>query len=151
MPIRRDLSAYESTNGNPLPSSLVNYNWGEGFKIMGIKMASFVGLLIAIVVGSLIQAPFLWLAGRWIVGGRKALFWEAVWIGVLGAVINVLVRTVAGGAIGSLVQLIAYLYLVKTYFDTGWLNAIIIAIIATVLMWGLLILLGFIGLSFLLI
>ena len=110
-------------------------------------MASVVQLLISIVVGSLIQAPFLWLAGKWIVGGKKALFREAIWIGILGAVINILISSVAGGPIGGLAQLIAYLYLVKEYFDTGWGNSIIISIIATVLMWLVIILLGFVGLG----
>jgi hypothetical protein len=107
-------------------------------------------MLIGIVVGSVIQAPFLWLAGKWIVGGKKALFREAIWIGILGAVINILISSMAGGPAGVLAQLIAYLYLVKTYFDTGWGNSVLISIIAVVLMWGVIVLLSIIGLGLIL-
>jgi hypothetical protein len=97
-------------------------------------MAIVVTLLISIILGSLVQAPFLWLAGKWIVGSKKALFREAILIGILGAVINILISSVSSGPIGALAQLLTYLYLVKEYFDTGWGNAIIISIISTVLM-----------------
>lgn len=110
-------------------------------------MSSAVGLIVNIIIGSIIQAPFLWLAGKWVVGKEKALFREAIWIGVLGAVVNILISSVAGGPLGSLAQLIAYLYLIKTYFDTGWGNAIIISIIATVIMWVVMLLLSFLGLG----
>lgn len=93
-----------------------------------------VGILISIVVGSIITAPFLWLAGKWIVGGQKAKFTDAVWIGIVGTVVNAIIGELVGGAVGSLAQLIAYLYLVKTYYETGWGNAVIISIVAVILM-----------------
>jgi hypothetical protein len=102
----------------------------------------FVGALIGIVVGSIVTAPFLWLAGRWIVGGQKAKFTDAVWIGILGAVVNAVIGSLMGGSIGSLAQLIAYLYLVRTYFETGWGNAAIISIIAVIIMAVVLVVLG---------
>ena len=102
----------------------------------------FVGALIGIVVGSIVTAPFLWLAGRWIVGGQKAKFTDAVWIGILGAVVNAVIGSFMGGSIGSLAQLIAYLYLVRTYFETGWGNAAIISIIAVIIMAVVLVVLG---------
>jgi hypothetical protein len=109
---------------------------------------NIVGILIGIVVGSVITAPFLWLAGKWIVGGEKAKFTDAVWIGVLGTVINAITGSLVGGAVGSLAQLLAYLYLVKTYYETGWGNAVIISIVAVVIMAVVVVLLGmFIGIN----
>ncbi len=106
-------------------------------------------LIIGIIIGSMVTAPFLWLAGKWIVGGEKAKFTDAVWIGIVGVIINGLIGTILGGATGSLAQLIAYLYLVKTYFDTGWGNAVIISIISVVIMAVVGILLGILfGISF---
>ncbi len=101
-----------------------------------------ISLLIGAIVGSLVTAPFLWLAGRWIVGGDKAKFTDAVWIGVVGAVAKTVIGAILGGGAGSLVQLVAYLYLVKTYYETGWGNAIIVSIIAVVLMAAVFIALG---------
>lgn len=103
-----------------------------------------VGLLAGIVVGSIVTAPFLWLAGKWIVGGEKAKFTDAVWIGILGAVVNVVIGSVVGGSLGSLAQLVAYLYLVKTYYETGWGNAVIISVLAVIIMAAVFILLGMI-------
>jgi hypothetical protein len=109
---------------------------------------NIVGILIGIVVGSVITAPFLWLAGKWIVGGEKAKFTDAVWIGVLGTVINAVIGSLVGGAVGSLAQLVAYLYLVKTYYETGWGNAVIISIVAVVIMAVVVVLLGmFLGIN----
>ena len=103
-----------------------------------------VGLLAGIVVGSIVTAPFLWLVGKWIVGGEKAKFTDAVWIGILGAVVNVVIGSVVGGSLGSLAQLVAYLYLVKTYYETGWGNAVIISVLAVIIMAAVFILLGMI-------
>lgn len=103
---------------------------------------SIVGVIIGVVVGSIVTAPFLWLAGKWMVGGEKARFMDAVWIGILGTVVNAVIGEIVGGGVGSLAQLVAYLYLVKTYYETGWGNAVVISILAVVVMTAVLIVLG---------
>ena len=103
---------------------------------------SLIGLIIGIVLGSIVTAPFLWLAGKWIVGGDKARFMDAVWIGVLGTVVNSVIGEIIGGGVGPLAQLVAYLYLVKTYYETGWGNAVVISILTVVIMTVVLIILG---------
>jgi hypothetical protein len=103
---------------------------------------SIVGVIIGVVVGSIVTAPFLWLAGKWIVGGDKARFMDAVWIGVLGTVVNAVIGEFVGGGVGPLAQLVAYLYLVKTYYETGWGNAVVISVLAVVIMAVVLIVLG---------
>jgi hypothetical protein len=107
-----------------------------------LVLMSIVGLLIGVVVGSIVTAPFLWLAGKWIVGADKARFMDAVWIGILGTVVNAIIGEVVGGGIGALAQLVAYLYLVKTYYETGWGNAVVISILAVVIMTAVLVVLG---------
>ncbi|MCW4048302.1 MAG: hypothetical protein NWE89_01065 [Candidatus Bathyarchaeota archaeon] len=103
---------------------------------------SLIVTVIRVVVGSIVTAPFLWIAGRWIVGGKKAQFSDAVWIGIAGTVLNAVIGSVLGGSVGSLAQLVAYLYLVKTYYETGWGNAIIVSILAVILMYVVLVGLG---------
>ena len=103
---------------------------------------SIVGAIIRVVVGSIVTAPFLWLAGKWIVGGDKARFMDAVWIGILGTVVNSILGEIIGGGVGPLAQLVAYLYLVKTYYETGWGNAVVISILAVIIMTVVLIALG---------
>jgi hypothetical protein len=120
---------------------------GSLFKLLGVYTfhgvsLSIVGVIIEVVVGSIITAPFLWLAGKWIVGGEKARFMDAIWIGVLGTVVNAVIGWFVGGGVGALAQLVAYLYLVKTYYETGWGNAVVISVLAVVIMTVVLILLG---------
>jgi hypothetical protein len=91
---------------------------------------NYLSLFIGIIVGSIITAPFLWLAGRWVVGGEKARFGDAVWIGIAGTIINAIIVAIVGGILGSIAQVVAYLYLIKTYFDTGWFNAGVISVVA---------------------
>jgi hypothetical protein len=76
----------------------------------------------------IVQAPALWLAGRFIVGAQKAKFMDAVWITVLGMILNAVIAMFVGGEIAGLVQLLAYLYLVKKYYETGWVNAAIVSV-----------------------
>jgi hypothetical protein len=87
-----------------------------------------------IIVGIIVQAPALWLAGRFIVGAEKAKFMDAIWITVLGAILNAVIGALIGGGIAGLAQLVAYLYLVKQYYETGWVNAAIVSIVAVVIL-----------------
>jgi hypothetical protein len=91
-------------------------------------------IVLQVILGSIITAPALWLAGKWMVGPRKAKFTDALWITVLGVVVNAILSELVSGGIGSLVQLVAYLYLVKTYYETDWVKAAIIAVAAVVLL-----------------
>jgi len=113
-----------------------------GIKVFSGGSLSIVGVIIGVVVGSIVTAPFLWLAGKWIVGGDKARFMDAVWIGVLGTVLNAVIGEFVGDGIGPLAQFVAYLYLVKTYYETGWGNAVVISVLAVVIMAVVLIVLG---------
>jgi hypothetical protein len=91
---------------------------------------NYIAVFIGILVGSIVTAPFLWLAGRWVVGSKKAKFGDAVWIGIAGTIVNAVIGVFLGGLLGSFAQILAYLYLIKTYFETGWFNAGVISIVA---------------------
>ena len=91
-------------------------------------------LIGTIIVGIIVQAPALWIAGRIIVGADRAKFMDAVWITVLGSILNAVISMFIGGEIAGLIQLIAYLYLVKKYYETGWGSAAVIAIAAVVIL-----------------
>jgi hypothetical protein len=92
-----------------------------------------VALLIQIVVGVIIIAPILWLAGRALAGKDKAKFTDAIWIVVLGTVIGAVVGAFVGGLIAALIMFIIWLALIKHFFDCGWLKALAIAIIAVII------------------
>lgn len=60
-----------------------------------------VSLLIQIVVGTIIVAPLLWLAGRALAGKEKAKFTDAIWIVVLGTVVGAIVNAFVDGLLAA--------------------------------------------------
>ncbi len=99
-----------------------------------MDISDLFGLLIQIIVSIIVLAPVLWLVGRALAGKDKAKFTDAIWIVVLGTVIDALIRWFASGLgwIGLIVIVIVWLALIKHFFDCGWLKALAIAIIAVV-------------------
>jgi hypothetical protein len=91
-----------------------------------------VALLIQIVVGTIIIAPILWLAGRALVGKEKAKFTDAIWIVLLGTVIGAVVGTLIGGLVAAVIMFVVWLALIKHFFDCGWIMALAIAIVAVI-------------------
>jgi len=98
------------------------------------SMVSLVGIVGEIIVGAIIIAPILWLVGRAMVGGDKAKFTDAIWIVVLGVVINAVLGMFIQGALGLIVTLIVWVALVKHFFDASWGKAILIGIVAIVVL-----------------
>ena len=97
-------------------------------------MVSLIGIVGEIIVGAIIVAPILWLVGRAMVGGDKAKFTDAIWIVVLGVVINAVLGMFIQGALGLIVTLIVWVALVKHFFDASWGKAILIGIVAIVVL-----------------
>jgi hypothetical protein len=89
-------------------------------------------LLIQIILGIVFLAPVLWIAGRLIAGREKAKFTDALWIVVLGNVISAVFQYFFTGLIATIILLVILLALVKHFFDTGWLRALAIAIVAAI-------------------
>ncbi|MCQ5377448.1 MAG: hypothetical protein NO516_05295 [Candidatus Methanomethylicia archaeon] len=107
----------------------------------------FLGIIIQIVAGIIIVAPVLWLVGRSLAGRENAKFTDAVWIVVLGTIIGAVVGALAGGIVSSILMLIAWIALIKHFFDCGWLKALLIAIVAVVVFVVIAALLALIGIG----
>jgi hypothetical protein len=106
-------------------------------------------LLIQVVVEVIVIAPILWLAGRALVGKKKAKFTDAIWIVILGAVIGVGVGAFVGGLTGALIMFIIWLALIRHFFDCGWLKALAIAIVAVIIFIIIIAVLAVIGMGIL--
>ena len=105
------------------------------------------GIVIQIIVSVIIISPILWLVGRSMVGGAKAKFTDAIWIVVLGIIINVILGTFVHGTIGFIVTLIVWIALIKHFFDAGWGKAILIGIIAIIVLIIIAFVLAFLGIA----
>ncbi len=90
--------------------------------------------VLHIIIGTIIIGPVLWLAGRALVGKQKAKFTDGLWIAALGTIIGEIIGFFfASGIIVSIVMVIVWLWLIKRFFDCGWLKALVIAIVAIVI------------------
>jgi len=97
---------------------------------------NLIALAVHIIVNVIVLSPVLWIAGRLLAGKDKAKFTDALWIVVLGTVIGAVFQAFLEGILGllgSIIMLIIWLALVKHFFDTGWLKALAIAIVAIII------------------
>jgi len=106
-------------------------------------------ILIQIIVGVIVLAPLLWIAGRLLAGKDKAKFTDAIWIVVLGVVIGAVVGAFVGGLIAAVIMFIVWLALIKHFFDCGWLKAFLIAVVAVIIFVVILAILAVIGIGIL--
>lgn len=106
-----------------------------------------VSIIIQIIAGVIIVSPILWLVGRSMVGKEKAKFTDAIWIVVLGTVINALLGAFVHGALGFIVTLIVWIALIKHFFDAGWGKAILIGIVAIIVLFVVAFVLVLLGLT----
>jgi uncharacterized membrane protein YccC len=104
--------------------------------------AAIVNLIIQIIVNIIILAPVLWISGRLLAGKDKAKFTDALWIVILGTVIGGVFQYFFSGIIAAIIVLFIWLALVKHFFDTGWLKALAIAILAIIIWIVIAIILG---------
>jgi hypothetical protein len=108
---------------------------------------ALMGTILQIIVSVIIISPVLWLVGRSMVGGAKAKFTDAVWIVVLGIIINAILGTFIHGAVGFIVTLIVWVALIKHFFDAGWGRAILIGIVAIIILIVISVVLALLGIA----
>lgn len=104
-------------------------------------------LAINIIVSTVLISPLLWLSGRLIVGRRKARFFDAVLIVVIGTFLGALLSALVTGIIGLIIQLVIWLALIRHYFECGWGKAFIISIFAIIIFIVVGVILGLVGLA----
>jgi len=80
-------------------------------------------------------------------GKEKAKFTDALWIVILGTVIQAALGYFLTGLIASLIVLVIWLALVKHFFDCGWLRALVISVVAVLILIAIAVVLGFIGIE----
>jgi hypothetical protein len=106
-------------------------------------------LFIELIIKIIILAPALWLAGR-VLAGDNAKFIDAVWIIILGTMVGAIFsyfNFFGGGLIALIIQFIIWLALVKHFFNTGWIYAFIISVLAVIMLIVIAFILGLIGLG----
>ena len=106
-------------------------------------------VVVQIIVGIIVIAPVLWLSGRALVGKQKAKFTDAIWIVILGVIVGAVVGAFINGLLGALITFILWLYLIKHFFDCGWLKALVVAIVAVIIFIVIIAVLAIVGIGLL--
>ncbi|UCC58184.1 MAG: hypothetical protein JSW14_07505 [Candidatus Bathyarchaeum sp.] len=108
--------------------------------------------IISFTIILIVLSAVFYLAGIVVVGGRRALFKDAFAISVLGTLVLIVCLSVFSLEIAIILSLIAWLLLVRHYYETGLLGSIAVGltsvIVAVVILLILSILLGISNLSF---
>jgi hypothetical protein len=107
-------------------------------------------LAITVITWLIFVTPALWISGRLLAGKQNAKFTDAVWITMIGAIVFTLFAAFVTGYINiwwlSLLSyvllLVIWLALVKHFFDCGWLKALAISIIAIIITFVILFIVG---------
>ncbi len=98
----------------------------EGFRIIFPLLWFFVSLLVLAVV--------LYLAGLVVVGGKRALFSDAFIISLLGTVLStIFFLFIPYSLIALLLSIFVWLLLIKRLYETRWLKAIAVGILAIII------------------
>jgi len=91
-------------------------------------------LLVLFLVNLLILAVVLYLAGLVVVGKKRALLSDAFIISLLGTVLSILFFMFLPYRLLALIlSIIVWLLLIKRLYETGWLGAIAVGILAMVI------------------
>lgn len=87
----------------------------------------------------------LYVAGRVVVGERRARLLDALIIALLGTVLSaILIAFIPYGFIALILSALVWLLLIKGLYETGWLGAIAVGILALVIFIAVLLLLALI-------
>jgi uncharacterized membrane protein YvlD (DUF360 family) len=123
-----------------------------------MQIVELIVLVISFLIVWLFGSLVLWVAGRVVSGPENAKFTDALWISLLGAIINEVLGWVMDtfvaplllplGLIGVIIALVVpllvvfiiYIWLIMHFFDTGILGAIAVGLLYFIFM----IIIGFI-------
>ncbi len=105
-------------------------------KLIGQELTEpLVGQLVNFIIGLIILTIVFYIAGRTVVGKKRALFSDAFVISLLGTIVANIVSLFMPNVqlIGLILSLIIWLLLIRHYYETGWLGALAVAILAVII------------------
>jgi len=112
-----------------------------------LQIPSEAELLFAIVLfimNLIILTIVFYVAGVIVVGKRRALFSDAFVISLLGTIVGNICLLFFQPIIGLFLALLVWLLLIRHYYETGWLGALAVAILAVIVFVVILFILGLI-------
>jgi len=110
-------------------------------------LTRFLFEVIAFIVKLIVLTIVFYIAGVLIVGKKRALLGDAFIIALLGIVISTFIMAFIpgmviftfnshkfgfGSGLGLIISFFVYLLLIRQYYETGWLGALAVAILAVI-------------------
>jgi len=90
--------------------------------------------ITAFIVRLITLAVVFYIAGVIVVGKRRALFSDAIVISLLGTVVGIICDFFfRSSLIGAILSLFVWLLLIRHYYETGWLGALAVGILAVII------------------
>lgn len=99
--------------------------------------------VISFIINLIVMTVVFYVAGVIVVGKRRALFSDALVISLLGTVVGNICLLFFPPVIGLILSLFVWLLLIKRYYETGWLGALAVAVLAVIIYVVVLIILAF--------
>lgn len=98
---------------------------------------------IVFIVNLIVLTVVFYVAGIVVVGKKKAKFSDAFVISLFGTLAGTILNLlIPQYGVGTILSLIIWLLLIRRYYETGWLGALAVAILAVIVMIALGFLLG---------
>jgi hypothetical protein len=114
-----------------LISSLTDFMGGNWWlQIPG--EAELLFAVIFFIINLVVMTIVFYVAGAIVVGKRRALFSDALVISLLGTVVGN-ICSLFFPVIGWILSLIVWLLLIRRYYETGWLGALAVSILAVII------------------
>jgi hypothetical protein len=113
-----------------LAASIVASTVGTLLQPSGLTELFFSVISFAIIFAVL--SVVFYLAGLVVVGGRRALFKDAFAISVLGTLVLIVCLSVFSLEVAIILSLVAWLLLVRHYYETGLLGSIAVGVISVI-------------------
>ena len=89
--------------------------------------------VIAIIVNLIILTLVFYFAGAIVVGRRRALLSDAFVIALLGTAVSGICNYFFSPFVGAVLSLLVWLLLIRHYYETGWLGALAVGILAVII------------------
>ena len=89
--------------------------------------------VIAIIVNLIILTVVFYIAGAIVVGKRRALLSDAFVIALLGTAVSGICNYFFSPFVGAVLSLLVWLLLIRHYYETGWLGALAVGILAVII------------------
>ncbi|MCW4001628.1 MAG: hypothetical protein NWE97_00350 [Candidatus Bathyarchaeota archaeon] len=93
-------------------------------------------LFFAVVIFSInlvVMTIVFYLAGIIVVGKRRAILTDAFVISLLGTIVSSICSLIFPPVIGLLLSLLVWLLLIRRYYETGWMGALAVAVLAVII------------------